>query len=81
MVGSRRNWCGLTSVCSQDIGWIFYAIKLFENTLGKKEQAKEGSDVVVLWFYQTRHLMMVVTVTNNAYYGTYVDLEGSSQRT
>ena len=52
------------------------AIKLFGSfTLGKKEQAKKPPKVKVPLLYRTRHLMMAVTVTNNAYYGTYVDLE------
>ena len=53
------------------------SIKLFGFTLGKKEQAKE------LFKGQSSFALPnealddgAVTVTNNAYYGTYVDLEG-----
>ena len=54
------------------------AIKLFGFTLGKKEQAKEPPKGQSSFALPNEALDDgAVTVTNNAYYGTYVDLEGS----
>jgi len=54
------------------------AMKLFGFTLGKKDQAKEQPDQQASFALPNAALDDgAVTVQNNAYYGTYVDLEGS----
>ena len=54
------------------------AIKLFGFTLGKKDQAKEQPTEQASFALPNEAMDDgAVTVQNNAYYGTYVDLEGS----
>ncbi|MGI9572088.1 MAG: portal protein [Candidatus Actinomarinaceae bacterium] len=54
------------------------AIKLFGFTLGKKDQAKEQPTEQASFALPNEAIDDgAVTVQNNAYYGTYVDLEGS----
>jgi len=54
------------------------AIKLFGFTLGRKDQAKEQPSEQASFALPNEAMDDgAVTVQNNAYYGTYVDLEGS----